>query len=68
MNMFEKYVPYQMKKCAAVLAEWLGLLRGTGRSRDRFRVQKWEFLIFEELTGPPVLRADLKPKFFFSKN
>ena len=67
MNMFEKYVPYWMEKCTAVLAEWLGLLHGTGRSRDRFRVQTWEFFIFEERTGQPVLRTDLKPKIFFSK-
>ena len=26
------------------------------------------FLFFEERTGPPVLRTDLKPKIFFSKN
>ena len=56
------------KICTAVLAEWFGLSHGTGRSRDRFRVQTWEFFIFEERTGPPVLRTDLKPKIFFSKN
>ena len=40
----------------------------TGRSRDRFWAQIWEFFIFEERTGPPDLRMDLKPKIFFSKN
>ena len=47
-----------------MLAKWLGLLQGTGRSRDRFRVWTWEFSIFGERTGRPVLRADLKPKIF----
>jgi hypothetical protein len=31
-------------------------------------LQTWEFFIFEERTGQPVLRTDLKPKIFFAKN
>ena len=29
-----------------MLAKWLVLLHGTGRSRDRFRVWTWEFSVF----------------------
>ena len=65
---FRNMYHIRWKICTAVLAKWLGLLHGTGRSRDRFWAQIWEFFIFEERTGPPVLRTDLKPKIFFSKN
>ena len=41
------------KICTAMLAKWLGLLHGNGRSLNRFLVQTWEFSIFEERTGPP---------------
>ena len=48
-------------------AQRLGLLHTPGRSWDRFRVWIREFWSFEERTGRPFLRTNLKLNFFFWK-
>ncbi len=44
------------------------VVSGTGRSLGRLLVRTCKLTIFEELTGPPALRTDLKRNVFFLKS
>ena len=68
MNMFGKYVPYEMEYMHSDVyrvvraVAWHWKVPGSTPGEDM------GIFFFEERTGPPILKTDLKSKIFFSKN
>ena len=68
MNMFEKYVQYQMEDMHSSAGQVVRAVAWHWKVQGSIPDADMGIFIFEQPTGQPVLRTDLKPKIFFSKN